>query len=165
MKHDIVHKQEDSARCLVCGRENGCGVKASFFELDNGEVVAIFTPQEHHQSYPGRLHGGMAAAILDETIGRAMMAREKGTWSVTAELTIRYLEPVPLNEELRAVGRVTKDSRRLFEGTGEIVLKDGKVAVTASGKYMKMAVGRIGNVDLLQWRVTPASNDPKEIDL
>jgi uncharacterized protein (TIGR00369 family) len=165
MKHDIVGKQEDSAGCMICGRENGLGAKASFFELDNGEVVAIFKPQEHHQSYPGRLHGGMAAAILDETIGRAMMAKEKGTWSVTAELTVRYREPVPLNEELRAVGRVTKDSRRLFEGTAELLLKDGTVAVTAFGKYMKMAIGKIADVDVLQWHVTPSDSDPKEIDL
>ena len=165
MKHDVIAKQEGCSQCLVCGRENALGLKASFYELDTGEVVAIFAPREEHQSYPGRLHGGMAAAILDETIGRAMMARERGTWSVTAELTVRYKEPVPLHEEVRVIGRITKNSRRLFEGTGEIVLKNGHVAVTAFGKYMKMPIARIADADLLEWRVTPSAGDPKEIDM
>ena len=165
MKRDVIAKQENCAQCIVCGRDNALGLKAEFFELDSGEVVAIFKPQEQHQSYPGRLHGGMAAAILDEAIGRAMMAKEKGTWSVTAELTVRYKEPVPLHEEVRAIGRITKNSRRLFEGTGEIVLKNGKVAVTAFGKYMKMPITRIADAELLQWHVTQSGSDPKEIDI
>jgi len=62
---------------------------------------------------------------------------------VTAEFTVRFRAPVPLEGEVRAVARITRDTRRLFEGTGEIVLDDGTVAVEARGKYLKMTLDEI----------------------
>ncbi|MHB8770654.1 MAG: PaaI family thioesterase [Syntrophales bacterium] len=163
MKQRVVAKQENCAHCMVCGLENEFGLKAAFFELENGEVAALFRPQERHQSYPGRLHGGMAAAILDETIGRAMMLKNRGVWGVTAELSLRYLLPVPLEGELRAVGRITRDTRRLFEGTGEILLPNGDVAVSACGKYLKLPLDKIAGSAQFPWRVRAADDDPAEI--
>lgn len=70
MKHTVVEKQKSSHSCFVCGIDNGSGLHAEFFQLDNNELMAVFTPREEHQSYPGRTHGGVSAAMLDETIGR-----------------------------------------------------------------------------------------------
>lgn len=165
--HKVVRKQQNSKSCLVCGLKNDLGLKASFYELDNGEIVAVFKPLEEHQSYPGRLHGGIAGAILDETIGRAILANDSGIWGVTVELSLRYKRPVPLDEELRVVGRMTKDSSRLFEGSGEILLKNGEVAVTACGKYIKMPIDKIADFDeqAEEWRVNATEEDPAEIDI
>jgi uncharacterized protein (TIGR00369 family) len=165
MKQRVVAKQENCSDCMVCGLENEFGLKAAFFELENGEIAAILTPQEQHQSYPGRLHGGMAAAILDETIGREVMIKNRGVWGVTVELTLRYLQPIPLREEVRAVGRITRDRSRMFEGTGEIVLPNGDVAVTAFGKYMKLPLGKIADSARFPWQVRVSDDDPKEIAL
>jgi uncharacterized protein (TIGR00369 family) len=126
--------------CLVCGVENVAGFHARFFELEGGELAGVFRPREEHQSYPGRLHGGLASAILDETIGRAVNIADAHTWGVTVEFTARFRKPVPLDREVKAVGRITRDTSRLFEGTGEIVLEDGTVAVEAYGKYLKMPI-------------------------
>jgi len=126
--------------CLVCGVDNETGLKARFFVLDNGELAGVFDPREEHQGYPGRVHGGVVAAILDETIGRAINVAETETWGVTVEFTVRFRRPVPLDREVKAVGRITRDSRRIFEGTGEIVLADGSVAAEAHGKYLKMPI-------------------------
>ena len=73
MEHKIVNAQNVSKNCLVCGVDNRFGLKTSFYETDNNELVAVFTPLVEHQSYPGVTHGGISAAILDETIGRAIM--------------------------------------------------------------------------------------------
>jgi uncharacterized protein (TIGR00369 family) len=165
MKQRVVGKQENCSDCMVCGLENEFGLKASFFELENGEVVAIFRPRDQHQSYPGRMHGGMAAAVLDEAIGRAVMIKNRGVWGVTVELNVQYRQPIPLHGELRAVGRITRDRSRLFEGTGEIYLPNGDVAVTAFAKYMKMPLGKIADSAQFQWRVRASDNDPKEITM
>lgn len=167
MKHKVVRKQHNSRKCLVCGLRNDLGLKASFYELDNDELVAIFKPLEEHQSYPGRLHGGIAAAILDETIGRAILIRDKNAWGVTVELNLKYKKPVPLDEELRVVGRITKDSKRLFEGSGEILLANGDIAVTACGKYMKMPIDKIADFDEEdeEWKVIQSDKDPQEIEI
>ena len=138
MSRKVVAAQNVSRMCLVCGAENPLGLKGRFYELEGGELAGVFSPLEEHQSYPGRLHGGISAAILDETIGRAITIAHPGTWGVTAELTVRFRRPIPLDGEVKAVGRITRDTPRLFQGTGEILLGDGTVAAEASGKYVKM---------------------------
>lgn len=167
MKYRVVKKQQNSKGCLVCGLDNIAGLKASFYELENDELVALFKPLDEHQSYPGRLHGGMAGTILDETIGRAIMIKDPTTWGVTVELNVKYKKPVPLNEELKVVGRITKDSSRLFEGTGELLLANGEVAVTAQGKYMKMPIEKITNFheEHEKWEVILLNTDPTELEL
>jgi len=140
VRHEIRSAQNVSRMCLVCGVDNETGLKARFFVLDNGELAGVFDPREEHQGYPGRVHGGVVAAILDETIGRAINVAETETWGVTVEFTVRFRRPVPLDREVKAVGRITRDSRRIFEGTGEIVLADGSVAAEAHGKYLKMPI-------------------------
>ena len=89
MIHEVTGKQQNTRMCFVCGVKNSLGLNASFFEVDSGELVAIFNPSPEHQGYPGRLHGGIAAAILDETIGRTItMGKESEVWGVTLELNI-----------------------------------------------------------------------------
>lgn len=153
-----MRKQPNSKMCFVCGMKNMAGLKAFFYELEDGSVMARFTPQEVHQSYPGRLHGGVAAAILDETIGRALMVKYGETvWGVTAELRLRFHKAVPLGQELRVVGRITRDTRRIFEGEGELLLPDGTVAVSCHGKYIKLPLEQIADFDPeeQEWRVVP----------
>ena len=126
VKHKVVNSQNVSKNCLVCGVDNNFGLKTSFFETSGQELVAIFTPMDEHQSYPGVMHGGISATILDETIGRAiMMTTDEQTFGVTVELNVRYKKPVPLGGKLKVVARITNDRGRLFEGTGELYLPDG----------------------------------------
>ena len=168
MLHTVTAKQPNSKMCLVCGLKNPFGLHTSFFELDNGELLAVFKPKEEHQSYPGRLHGGIISTILDETMGRAIMIQsEDDIWGVTVDLQIRFKKPVPLHEELRVIGRITKNSSRFFEGTGELLLQDGTVAAEGHGKYLKIPLEKIADfdVDHQEWRVVISPEDPKEVTL
>lgn len=154
--------------CFVCGVENRFGLKSRFFELENQELLAIFQPAEEHQSYPGRLHGGLAAAILDETIGRAIMLRCSGDiWGVTVDFSVRYRKPVPLDGEVRVVGRIERENRRTFEGTGEIILADGGLAIEGRGKYLKMDIDKIADFDHEgdEWFILDEAGDPSCVDL
>ena len=161
----VLASQNVSRMCMVCGRDNPSSLKARFYELEDGELLGVFRPLEIHQSYPGRLHGGIATALLDETIGRAINSTQPDAWGVTVELTVRFRKPVPLGDEVRAVGRITRDTSRLFEGTGEIVLPDGSVAVEASGRYMKMPIDKIAEGDFsLEW-FADEREAPADVDL
>ena len=168
MHYQVKRKQPNSKMCLVCGMKNPFGLHSFFYELENDELLAVFTPREEHQSYPGRLHGGIAAAILDETIGRAIMTRyTEDIWGVTMEFTSRYKKPIPLDEELRVISRITKENNRIFEGTGEILLNDGSVAVEGYGKYLKLPITKIANFDVeeQEWRVVPDLNHFDNIEM
>ena len=168
MQHKVTSKQPNSKMCLVCGLKNPFGLHTSFFELENNELLAVFTPREEHQSYPERLHGGITSTILDETMGRAIMIKSAGeVWGVTVELNIRFKKPVPLDQELRVVGRITKDSNRFFEGTGELLLEDGTIAAQGHGKYLKVPLEKIADfdADAQEWQVVQSNEDPKSFEL
>ena len=167
MSTKVTGKQHNSRMCFVCGLKNLAGLKASFYEVEGDQLVALFTPCEQHQGYPGRLHGGLAATILDETIGRAMNINQDEIWGVTVEFSVRYKKPVPLDQELRVVGRITNQRSRIFEGTGEILLPDGQVAVEGHGKYIKLPLEQIADFDYEEqdWKAVLKDSDPKEIEL
>ncbi len=154
--------------CLVCGLKNPHGLFTSFYELANGGLAAVFTAREEHQSYPGRLHGGIITALLDETIGRSIMVGrgDPQVWGVTVEFSTRFLKPVPLDTELRVVGRIVKEEGRYFEGTGEILLPGGEVAATGTGRYAKLPLDKIADFDATEqeWRVVPSPSDPAAVD-
>lgn len=167
MKQPVVRKQANSRKCVICGLSNPLSVGAEFYELANGELAGVFTAREEHQSYPGRLHGGIITALLDETIGRAILVgRDTATWGVTVEFRTRFLKPVPLDVPLRAVGRIVNEEERTFEGTGEILLPNGDVAATGSGKYVKLPIERITDLDIDgQMRRAESHDDPIEIEV
>lgn len=165
MNHKIVASQNISKNCLVCGVDNDFGLKTRFYQTDKNELIAIFKPLSEHQSYPNVTHGGISAAILDEVIGRAIMTTaDSSTFGVTIELKMRYKKPVPTGVELKAIGRITQDTGRIFEGSGELFLPDGTVAAEAEGKYMKRNIGQITDLNFTanEWFV-PEEELPDEI--
>lgn len=166
MNLKVDKKQYSSKRCLICGVDNTLGLHTEFYELENGDLVGIFKSKDEHQSYPGRVHGGISAALLDETIGRAINITED-TFGVTIELNLKYRKPVPLCKELKVIGRITKNNHRAFEGEGEIILEDGSVAVTATGRYMKMSADKITDEAFTQeeWFIDEKETDPKIIEI
>jgi uncharacterized protein (TIGR00369 family) len=165
MRRRVLAAQNVSRMCAVCGRENAWSLKARFLELEGDELLAIFTPLPEHQGYPGRLHGGIASALLDETIGRAIQRRQPDRWGVTIDLNLRYRRPIPIGGELRALARITRDTSRMFEGSGEIVLVDGTVAVEARGRYLKTSIGQITDVDFSQQWFADPQDAPSQVFL
>ena len=164
----IRNKQPNSHMCFACGLDNRFGLKARFFEIEGKELVGIFSPADEHQGYPGRLHGGISSTILDETIGRAVLIDHKDSWWVTAELTVRFRKPVPIDGPIKVLGRITGSRGRIYEGTGEILLADGTAAVTATAKFFAQPIADItGSDDFTDemWEVVPESTDPLTIEL
>ncbi len=149
--------------CFVCGLQNDFGLKSRFFELEDDRLVAIFRAAQEHQGYPGRLHGGIAATILDETIGRAIMLRySDNIWGVTVDFSMKLRKPVPIGEDIRVLGRIVSESKRSFNGEGQILLADGTVAVEGKGTYLKMDIERIADFDHQgeDWKIISLPDDP-----
>lgn len=154
--------------CFVCGEKNEFGLHARFYETDNNELVALINPSEQHQGYPGRMHGGIAATILDETIARSVCTgKDEQIWGVTLEFKTKFRKSVPLGQELKIVARVTSEGNRSFEGSGEIVLPNGEIAVSAEGKYLKVNIEKIttGQDVTDDWFFAESTDDPSEIEI
>ena len=168
MIYKVTEKQPNSKMCFVCGLKNKFGLNASFYETDSNELIALFKPRQEHQGYPGRLHGGIAAAILDETIGRTITTgKDNEIWGVTLEFNIKYKKPIPLDEEIKVVAKLTYEDKRLFGGTGKILLFNGVIAATAEGKYLRLQIEKIADFDrdANEWKVVESETDPKNIKI
>jgi acyl-coenzyme A thioesterase PaaI-like protein len=153
-----LKKQPTTRMCFVCGESNPAGVRVRFYEQADGSVLARFRGADEHQGYPGRMHGGVISAIMDETMARANMTAAGDTaLGITVTLTLRYCKPVPLETDLTAVARVTKEWPRMFEGRAELHLPDGEVAAEATGRYVKVDLATMPEFDMQreEWCVRP----------
>jgi acyl-coenzyme A thioesterase PaaI-like protein len=152
--NDLI-KQPNSQMCFVCGIENPIGLKLFFYEDSDGQVTATFTPKDEHQGYPGLLHGGIAAAVLDEVLGRVVIGR--GVWLMTARMELRYKRMIPLGQPLTVVGRVRRETRRFLEAEGELLLADDSVAATATATYLPMPQDKLQDLEkaVAYWKVFP----------
>ena len=154
-----MKKQPSSRHCFLCGIDNPIGLKLTFYEDDDNRVSARFVPGQEHQGYPGQLHGGIASALLDETIGRTLVRDD--IWAMTVELNLRFRRPVPLGEPLTVTGEMVRLRSRTMEGRGAIRLADGSLAVTAEAKYIRLSDEQVQTFrdDLGYWQVVP-EHDP-----
>jgi len=164
----VLKKQYNSDMCFVCGISNQFGLHTSFYELDNNSIVGVFKGSDIHQSYPKRMHGGIVAAMLDETIGRAIQTIDDKTWGVTIDFQIRYLKPVPLDQDLKVVGKITSNRSRIFEGEGYICDQNNVILARSKGRYLRQDVKEIiDDEDFLEekWIFIDEDTSIKSFDL
>lgn len=168
MKQKVVAKQPNSRMCFVCGMKNPIGLKASFYNLENGEVAGVFRADEEHQGYPDTLHGCITVGLLEEAIGRAIRTRyDQEVLGATVEFHVRYKAQIPLHQPLRIIARVTRDARKIYEGSAELKLADGTVAAQADGKFFRLSGERVSEEQIqeAEWKVYPAADDPVELEI
>ena len=153
----ICMKQPNSKHCFVCGRENPYGLKLEFYEIAPGEVFVEYIVPEQFQGYPGVVHGGVVAAMLDEVIGRVHMGGDPPRFMFTARLDVRYRKNVPIGEPLRIVGHAGKSKERTAIATGQIFGPDGDLLAEAEAMLVNVPDGIADQVDLeaLGWKVYP----------
>jgi acyl-coenzyme A thioesterase PaaI-like protein len=87
-----MKKQPNSRMCFLCGRQNPIGLKLDFYEDHEANQVRVeITVPEIYQGYPGVVHGGIVAAMLDEVAGRAVLiGGSDEDLMATLRLTVRY---------------------------------------------------------------------------
>ena len=167
MLYKVTKKILPSEDCFTCGANNPAGVHVRYYGLENNELAALLTFRPIHQSYPGRVHGGVITAVLDEAAGEALKVIEEDAWGVTGEITVRFRKPVPYDVPLVVRARIVKNTRWLFTGEARLYLPDGEVADTAVAKYMRLSYETIAGGEPAGADVTDVldEDDPKAIDL
>jgi len=150
--------QPNSRHCFVCGLENPIGLHLRFCKTGPGEVAADYTAPEHFQGYPGVLHGGIVATILDETAGRALMGDPAAPrFMFTGKLEVRYRKNVPVGEPLRVVGKAGKARSKMAEGWAGIYDEQGTLLAEANTLLIDVpqTVLDAANLEELGWKVYP----------
>ncbi|ADB47346.1 PaaI family thioesterase [Acidaminococcus fermentans] len=120
--------------CFGCGKDNPMGLHLHFRTDENG-CYTSFVPQPVHQSYDGRMHGGLISTLLDETMGNYPYMYEHKV-AYTARLEVRFRQPVRIGERIDVITKVKRRKGMLLEMTGQVIREDGTVAAEADGKLM-----------------------------
>ena len=162
----VVSKQRNSKMCAICGMDNEYGVHAQFYNMEDGSVMTKFKYREEHQSYPGRVHGGLITAMLDEMGLRALWAKEgsEEKFGVTMSLDTKYRKPVPYNTELIGKGILIKENSKFFVVDSKILDLEGNVLANGIIKYIKLDTNKINeNIDAHEEMCYLIEDDVKEI--
>jgi uncharacterized protein (TIGR00369 family) len=129
--------------CFGCGAANPRGMHLHF-ETDNERrrIVGRFRLGPDFQGAHGFIHGGIIATVLDEVMSK--VSRLSDVRTVTAELSVEYLKPVPVDEEVHVEGfEVRREGRQLYH-QGEIRDAAGVLLARGRGRFVVMDPERFG---------------------
>ncbi|HEX2349754.1 MAG TPA: PaaI family thioesterase [Ktedonobacterales bacterium] len=133
----ILNDSSGYQACFGCGGRNPHGL-ALVFRVEGDEIVAEYTPDERFQGFPGVLHGGVLATMLDETLSRA--AVYAGKWMMTARLEIRYRRAAPIGQALRVSAQPTQVRSRMVSARGAVRLASDPQVVFAEAEGVFMPI-------------------------
>ncbi len=160
----VLSKQNNSHSCLICGMDNKFGVQAQFYNMEDGSVGGLFTFKPEHQSYPGRVHGGMLATMIDELAGRVLWTDRPDQIAVTMDINVLYRKPVPYNAPLKGRGVYVKKISRMYTAKCQIMDMDNNVLAEGTAKYLIMPAEQITDASFDEELDILIKDDIKEID-
>ena len=148
-------RQPNSRDCFACGLANPFGLQLRFDVPSPGQVVTLISVPEQYQGFPGVVHGGIVAAMLDEVCWRAPMGIDSPRLMYTARLDLRYRKNVPIGQPLKIVGRTIKKKSRTATSVGEIFGPQGDILAEAEALLVDIPAEYQEGIDLeaLGWKI------------
>ena len=152
--------QPNSQHCFVCGLANPLGLKLRFYENAPGEIISNVVISDEYQSYPGVVHGGIIAAMLDEAGSRSQMFKDpdrQERFMFTANMHIHYRKNVPTGQQLKLVGIAGISKRRTAQARGEIYGPEGELLAEAELVLVDLPDTYTQSADLEStgWKIYP----------
>ncbi|KAI4604442.1 hypothetical protein KJ359_000580 [Pestalotiopsis sp. 9143b] len=137
---------------ITSGPMSGCrglAYQRIFHNAATGEMVSVVYFGGGLAGFPGVVHGGTLATILDESMGRCAIYRFPARMGVTANLDLTYKKPTLTNafyvvrtrpvlsddDEVAAKDGTKKSDRKLWV-YGTIETQDGKVTVLSKSLFV-----------------------------
>lgn len=142
----LQEKYAPNNACFGCGPANSKGLRIRS-QVQGDQVVAEWTPQPHHEAFPGVLNGGIIGALLDchsnWTAAWSLMKRagaDHPPCTVTADYSIRLLRPTPTQGPIHLSAHVSQisDDRAVIEAE---LSAGGKVCATCTGTFVAVKPG------------------------
>ncbi len=133
---DSIHMIEfEDKTCFGCGEENQRGLQLKLkFDPDTQTAFGEYRAGQDLEGAPNIIHAGIVSALLDETMTTVNKYLE--FFALTGEITVRFLQPAYINENLYIRGWHVKKNKRVIENRAEIENEMGKIVARAKGKYL-----------------------------
>lgn len=132
--------------CFGCGPSNDKGLRVRSVVAGDA-VVAEWTPEPHHEAFPGVLNGGIIGTLLDchcnWTAAWHLMERAGASHppcTVTADYRITLKRPTPTDVPLQLRATVVESTDRRATIYGELSA-NGKLCATCDGTFVAVEKG------------------------
>ena len=132
MEQELIRDEH----CFVCGKKNELGLRLDFTYPQPGRAEAACAIPEHFSGWRRLAHGGLLATLLDEVMAHACLNTEGA--AVTMELTVRFLKPVEVGQQVRITGEIREVKGRILVTQGEVLNSGEEVVARASARFLKV---------------------------
>jgi acyl-coenzyme A thioesterase PaaI-like protein len=130
--------------CFACGELNEHGLHLVLHVTPEGCWTET-TLAPRFQGWELVAHGGIVTTLLDEVMAWSVIGR--GTWGVTARISVVFRKPVPVGKPIRAEGGVVEDRRRTFRTSGRVLdAATGDVLAQGEGTFVAAPPGELARL-------------------
>jgi len=124
-----------SNRCFGCGAANPAGMQLTFdLDLDARRTRGAFILGPNYAGGAGFAHGGIIAVVLDEAMGK--LSRLADEQAVTAEMSVEYKRPVPIDKTIHVEGWQEEEKGRNRFRVAEIRDAQGNLLARGKGRFV-----------------------------
>ena len=132
--------------CFGCGPANTKGLKIKSFPEGNS-TVADWTPESHHEAFPGMLNGGIIGSLLDchsnWTAAWSIMnftKQDAPPCTVTAEYSVQLMKPTPSGKpvHLKAIATEVSEKKAFIEAE---LWSDDELCARCKGLFIAVKPG------------------------
>jgi uncharacterized protein (TIGR00369 family) len=129
---DVIEGRREPPPCAVL-----LGWELESVDPDAGTIELSFTAREEFLNLAGQIQGGFLAAMLDATLGPALVATlSDGEWAPTITLNVQFVRPAKPGR-LTGRGRVVRKGREIAFLAGELVDGDDVVATATASAVIR----------------------------
>jgi len=134
----------DDSMCFCCGSRNpdGLGLR---FSYDGEEVSTTVSFPKRFQGYRDIVHGGLLSTVLDEVMVTLLI--KMGELAATAELRVRFLKPLRVDEPIEVRAWLLERRGRVFRVAAAATLLDGTEIATAESTCVSVGPADAGRSD------------------
>jgi uncharacterized protein (TIGR00369 family) len=115
------------------------GIEFTAIDAERGTIEVKFEAKPEFLNPAGNVQGGFLAAMLDDTMGPALVATlDAGEFAPTVNLNVQFHRPAKIGA-LKGIGRVVMRGKEICQLSGELLQEDKIVATaTATAVIRKM---------------------------
>ncbi|HJW22207.1 MAG TPA: PaaI family thioesterase [Candidatus Limnocylindrales bacterium] len=148
--------QFEPHHCFACGELNEQGLRLVLHVTADGCWTET-TLAPRFQGWESVAHGGIVTTLLDEVMAWSVIGR--GTWGVTARISVAFRRPVPVGRPIRAEGVVVEDRRRTIRTSGRVLdAGTGEILAEGEGTFVAAPPEQLAQLKA-RYRLRPVADE------
>lgn len=104
---------------------------------ESGSAATELDIPDYYTGWKSVVHGGLLAMLLDEAMAHACISSD--FFAVTAEMTIRYLQPISVGEHIKVTAKIDNKKGKVIYTKGSIYSSTGTEVVQGKARYLEIS--------------------------